>query len=73
MLIRPNMKWCCVIKVYIRHPTQSFIYIYQRKEILYVLFFTKGFLEFSMSLGYLIGPPIGGGLQEVRELELSGC
>jgi len=24
MLIRPNMKWCCVIKVYIRHPTQSF-------------------------------------------------
>ena len=33
MLIQPNMKQCCVIKVYIRHPTQSFI----ARKMLYTL------------------------------------
>ena len=37
------------------------------------VFPVQGAIELSITLGYVLGAPIGGGLQEVRELRLSSC
>jgi len=43
------------------------------KQIFLCSFSQKGIIELSATFGFLLGAPIGGGLQEVRELGLSPC
>ena len=63
--LHPSRKGTIVVSL---HRT---LYNHHPKEQSYVcciLFLVKGLMEFSMGFGFAIGAPIGGGLQEVREL-----